>query len=107
MDNTEQTEFLPRIDIVTSSRGEMFFEEVEKEIEKARKEHKKIQYYSDKLIIYSREDDTNLGHTITIFEKVYRKRKDNNVECVYLANKKLHKQYLLNLINKAETEKRL
>jgi len=84
----------------------MFFDEVEKEIQNARKEHKHIQYYSDNLIIYSLEDDIKLGQTITIFEVFYRNRKDNKVECSYLANKKLHGQYLLNLINKAEIEKR-
>ena len=105
IDNGDKPEIFPIIDIISDNRGEMFFDEVEKEIQNARKEHKQIQYYSDNLIIYSLEDDINLGHTITIFEIVHRNRKDNKVECSYLANKKLHGQYLLNLINKAEIEK--
>ena len=105
IDNEDKPEIFPIIDIISYNKGEMFFEEVEKEIQNARKEHKQIQYYSDNLIIYSLEDDINLGHTITIFEIVHRNRKDNKVECSYLANKKLHGQYLLNLINKAELEK--
>ena len=105
IDNGDKPEIFPIIDIISYNKGEMFFEEVEKEIQNARKEHKQIQYYSDNLIIYSLEDDINLGHTITIFEIVHRNRKDNKVECSYLANKKLHGAYLLNLINKAENEK--
>ena len=96
----ENNPFLPEIDIITSNSGEIFFDEVEKEIRKARKNHKKVQYYSKNIIIYSLEDEINIGHSITIFETLYRK--NNRVECSYLANKKLHGTYLLDLINKAE-----
>ena len=47
INNGDKTENFPIIDIILDNRGEMFFDEVEKEIQNARKEHKQIQYYSD------------------------------------------------------------
>ena len=77
-----------------------FAKELEQEITKARAHHKRIEYYSDNLTVYSYKKDLNMGQDILIFETVYKN--ENKVELSFIANKTMYGSHLLYLINRAE-----
>lgn len=90
------------LNLILEDNCTAFAKELETEINKARVYHKRIEYYSDNLIIYSYKKDLNLGQDVLIFETIYKKRNGNKAELSYLANRNMHGSHLLYLINKAE-----
>ncbi|MFW9938182.1 MAG: hypothetical protein ACFFD5_11075 [Candidatus Thorarchaeota archaeon] len=102
MNKIQNLNSLSEINVVFEDKVEKFANEVENEINNARNHLKRVEYYSDNLIIHSYKKNINLGQDVLIFESIYRKRKENQVEYSYIGNKNMYASHLLYLINKGE-----
>jgi len=98
----KNTNCIEEINIVFEEKIETFAKEVKAEISRARNQHRRIEYFSDNIIIHSYSRNINLGQDVLIFEMVYRNKKENNVEYSYIANKTIYGSHLLSLINRGE-----
>jgi hypothetical protein len=106
IDNVNDCGCVGPIDIFVKDQSEGFAKELLGEIESAREQKKKIEYYSDSLIIYTMKYQSDLGQEIIIFEVINQKGKSMIPDHYYLANKSLYPSYLLYLINKSEQKER-
>ncbi|MFX1497749.1 MAG: hypothetical protein ACFFBH_09500 [Promethearchaeota archaeon] len=102
IENLEDLDIIGELNIVVRDSSSSFSKELEDLIEKARTRQKRVEYYSDNVIIYSYKKELNLGQTILIFETIYRNTNENNVEFSYIANKSMYGSHLIYLINRAE-----
>ena len=102
LDNLKSLDCIGEIELVLEEENINFVKGLSGEIIKAKKQKKKIEYYSEKVIIFSTKYDANLGEDLQILEVFYRKTK--NKEYYYIPNKNLYASYLLYLINKGENE---
>ncbi len=98
----EELNTVGEIKLILEDNCTNFAKELEQEINKARAHHKRIEYYSDNLTVYSYKKDLNMGQDILIFETVYKNRNENKVELSFIANKNMYGSHLLYLINRAE-----
>lgn len=102
IEDLEDLDIIGELNIVVSDNCSSFSKELEDTIEKARNRQKRVEYYSDNVIVYSYKRDLNLGQTILIFETIYRNINENNIEFSYIANKSMYGSHLMYLINRAE-----
>ena len=102
LDNLKSLDCIGEIEIVLEQENINFVKGLTAEIKRAKEQKKKIEYYSEKVLILSSKYDANLGEDLHVLEVVYRKTK--NTEYYYIPNKGLHASYLLYLINKGENE---
>lgn len=98
----EKINTIEDINLILEDNCTIFAKELKKQINKARTQHKKIEYYSDNITIYSYKKDLNLGQDVVIFETVYKNRNENKVELSFIANRNMYGSHLLYLINRAE-----
>ncbi|MFW9947099.1 MAG: hypothetical protein ACFFDX_09755 [Candidatus Odinarchaeota archaeon] len=96
----EELNTIGEFNLIIEDNCTNFAKELELEINKARAHHKRIEYYSDNLTVYSFKKDLNLGQDILIFETVYKN--ENKVELSFIANRNMYGSHLLYLINRAE-----
>ncbi|MHA1190839.1 MAG: hypothetical protein ACTSP9_00915 [Promethearchaeota archaeon] len=90
------------IELLVGEKNETFARDLASEINTAQSQNKRIEYLSDRMIIYSYKYSIDENQDLLIFEVVNRKSKNEEREYYYIANKNLHASYLLNLINKGE-----
>ena len=102
LDNLKSVDCIGEIEILLEEDNINFVKGLSVEIIKAKEQKKKIEYYSDKVIVFSSKYDANIGEELQILEVFYRKTK--NREHYYIPNKSLYASYLLYLINKGESE---
>jgi hypothetical protein len=102
LDNLKSLDCIGEIEIVLEEENINFVKELSTEIIKAKGQKKKIEYYSEKVIIFSSKYDANIGEELQVLEVYYRKTK--NKEYYYIPNRTLNASYLLYLINKGENE---
>ncbi len=100
IEDFEELDTIGEFNLILEDNCTDFAKELEQEITKARAHHKRIEYYSDNLTIYSYKKDLNMGQDILIFETVYKN--ENKVELSFIANKNMYGSHLLYLINRAE-----
>lgn len=100
IEDFEELDTFGEFNLILEDNCTNFAKELEQEITKARAHHKKIEYYSDNLTVYSYKKDLNMGQDILIFETVYKN--ENKVELSFIANKTMYGSHLLYLINRAE-----
>jgi hypothetical protein len=102
LDDLKSLDCIGKIEIVLDQENINFVKGLTSEIKRAREQKKRIEYFSEKVIIFSSKYDANLGEDLHVLEVVYRKTK--NTEYYYIPNKGIHASYLLYLINKGENE---
>ncbi|MFX0059501.1 MAG: hypothetical protein ACFE85_07175 [Candidatus Hodarchaeota archaeon] len=102
MNKIDDINSLSEINVIFEDKLEKFANEVENEIINARNNLKRVEYYSDNLIIHSYKKNINLGQDVLIFESIYRRRKENQVEYSYIGNRNMYGSHLLFLINRGE-----
>jgi hypothetical protein len=102
LDNLKSVDCIGEIEILLEEDNINFVKGLSVEIIKAKEQKKKIEYYSDKVIVFSSKYDANIGEELQILEIFYRKTK--NKEHYYIPNKSLYGSYMLYLINKGESE---
>ncbi|MFX1259202.1 MAG: hypothetical protein ACFFAN_15215 [Promethearchaeota archaeon] len=100
IEDFEELDTFGEFNLILEDNCTNFAKELEQEISKARAHHKRIEYYSDNLTVYSYKKDLNMGQDILIFETVYKN--ENKVELSFIANKTMYGSHLLYLINRAE-----
>ena len=100
IEDFEELNTIGEFNLILEDNCTNFAKELEQEITKARAHHKRIEYYSDNLTVYSYKKDLNMGQDILIFETVYKN--ENKVELSFIANKTMYGSHLLYLINRAE-----
>lgn len=94
--------FIGEIELLVGEKNETFAKELANEIRIAQSQNKRIEYFSDGMMIYSYKYSIDENQELLIFEVVNRKSKNEEREYYYIGNKSLHASYLLNLINKGE-----
>jgi hypothetical protein len=104
LDNLDAFGCIGEIDVFYKERGIDFVKELSSEFISAREQKKRIEYFSENIIIFTSKYDADLGEDLLIIEVVYRKLKENNVEFYYIPNRTLYSSYLLYLINKGESK---
>jgi len=102
IDDLEDLDIIGEFNLILENHCTLFAKELEREIIKASTNHKRIEYYSDNVIVYSYKKDLNVGQEILIFETIFKKSNENKVELSYIANKSMYGSHLLYLINRAE-----
>ncbi|MFX0026972.1 MAG: hypothetical protein ACFE8M_11230 [Candidatus Hermodarchaeota archaeon] len=100
IEDFEELNTIGEFNLILEDNCTNFAKELEQEISKARAHHKRIEYYSDNLTVYSYKKDLNMGQDILIFETVYKN--ENKVELSFIANRSMYGSHLLYLINRAE-----
>ncbi|MHA1670791.1 MAG: hypothetical protein ACTSV5_09455 [Promethearchaeota archaeon] len=90
------------IELLVGDKNESFVRDLASKIMTALSQNKRVEYLSDKMIIYSCKYSIDENQDVVIFELVNRKSKKEEREYYYIANGTLHASYLLNLINKGE-----
>ncbi|MHA1457496.1 MAG: hypothetical protein ACTSR5_16235 [Promethearchaeota archaeon] len=90
------------IELLVGEKNENFAKDLASEIITSQGQNKRVEYLSDRTIIYSYKYHIDEYQDLLIFEVVNRKSKNEEREHYYIANKNLHASYLLNLINKGE-----
>ncbi|MFW9772346.1 MAG: hypothetical protein ACFFBY_13155 [Promethearchaeota archaeon] len=100
IEDVEESDIIGELNIIVKDNCTSFSKELEHVIETARTHQKRVEYYSDNVIVYSYKKNLNLGQEILIFETIYRN--ENRVELSYIANKSMYGSHLLYLINRAE-----
>lgn len=102
IEDLEESDIIGELNIIIKDKCTSFSKELENVIEKARTHQKRVEYYSDNVIVYSYKKNLNLGQEVLIFETIYRNNHENKVELSYIANKSMYGSHLLYLINRAE-----
>ena len=100
--NSENYGCIGEIELLIGERNENFAKDLVSEIMSAQSKNKKVEYLSEKIIIYSYQYEVSENQDLLIFEMVNRRSKNEEREHYYIANRNLHPSYLLNLINKGE-----
>ncbi|MBY9002702.1 MAG: hypothetical protein KGD73_01900 [Candidatus Lokiarchaeota archaeon] len=90
------------IELLIGEKNETFANDLASEVITAQSLNKRVEYLSERIIIYSSKYTLDENQDLLIFELVNRKSKNEEREYYYIANKNLHASYLLNLISKGE-----
>ena len=90
------------IELLIGEKNETFANDLASEVITAQSLNKRVEYLSERIIIFSSKYTLDENQDLLIFELVNRKSKNEEREYYYIANKNLHASYLLNLISKGE-----